>query len=85
MSLYLPVPATVTTKDRIVTRDWQLFFQKLIDSATVAGSTFTLLTADPASPTNDTWWVVRSGSSPTTVSVKARIGGVTYTVASMEF
>lgn len=47
--------------------------------------TFIVLTADPVSPSDDTWWVVREGVNPTTVSVKARIGGVTYIVAQMEF
>ena len=44
----------------------------------------TLLTADPGAPTNDTWWVVRTGASPTmTVALKARIAGATYTIASI--
>lgn len=48
------------------------------------GSSNTLLTSDPVSPTDDTWWVVREGTSPTmTVSLKARIAGATYTVASV--
>jgi hypothetical protein len=43
-----------------------------------------LLTADPGSPADDTWWGVRTGSSPTqVVAIKARIGGVTVTVASI--
>lgn len=43
-----------------------------------------LLTADPASPVNDTWWVVRSGTSPTmTVALKARIAGTTQTIAAI--
>jgi hypothetical protein len=48
-------------------------------------SVLEVLTADPGAPANDTWWMVRTGSSPTTVSLKARIGGVTYVVAAMEF
>ena len=51
----------------------------------LAGVPFTLLTADPASPTNGTWWAVYTGSAPTTVAIKARLGGVTYVIASMEF
>lgn len=50
-----------------------------------AGGLFMLLTADPAAPSDDTFWMVREGSAPTTVSLKARIGGVTYVVASMDF
>lgn len=43
-----------------------------------------LLTADPASPANDDWWMVRTGASPTmTAAVKVRIAGVTYTVAAI--
>lgn len=49
-----------------------------------AGPPFLLLTADPISPVDDTWWVVRTGTSPTmTVSIKARIAGVTSTIASI--
>jgi hypothetical protein len=52
--------------------------------AGLIGGALPLLTADPASPVNDTWWAVRTGSSPTqTVSIKVRIGGVTSTVASI--
>lgn len=47
-------------------------------------STLQLLTADPGAPANDTWWAVRVGTSPTQdVSVKARIGGVTTTIAEV--
>lgn len=43
-----------------------------------------LLTADPGSPADDTWWVVRTGTTPTmTVALKARIAGVTYTITSI--
>ncbi len=42
-----------------------------------------LLTADPASPGDDTWWVVRDNASPETAALKVRIGGVTYTIASI--
>jgi len=43
-----------------------------------------LLTADPGSPANDTWWVVRTGTSPTmTVALKVRISGATYTIAGI--
>jgi hypothetical protein len=49
-----------------------------------SSSLLTLLTADPASPTDDTCWVVREGTSPTqTVSLKARIGGTTVTIAAI--
>ncbi len=55
--------------------------------AGAAGSTtppFELLTADPGAPSDDTWWAVRTGTSPTmTVAIKARLGGVTYTIASI--
>lgn len=43
-----------------------------------------LLTADPGSPADDTWWLVRTGTTPTmTVAVRARIAGTTYTIASI--
>lgn len=44
-------------------------------------SVFTVLTADPVNPPDDAWWVVRQGLS---ISVKTRIGGVTYTLALIE-
>lgn len=44
-----------------------------------------VLTADPSSPPNDTWWVVRETASPTTIlSLRARVNGVTQTIAQME-
>ncbi len=65
-------------------------FRVLDSTGAVAGSGsssssgLTLLTADPTSPSDDTWWAVRTGVSPTeTVAVKARIGGATYTIASI--
>ncbi len=43
-----------------------------------------LLTADPGSPANDTWWAVRTGTTPTmSVAFKVRIAGVTYDVATI--
>lgn len=53
--------------------------------ATGAGvSTLVLLTADPGAPADDTWWAVREGASPNMiVSIKARIAGVTVTIASV--
>lgn len=48
------------------------------------GASSSVLTADPASPDDDTWWVVREGASPDmTVSLKARIDGETVTIASI--
>jgi hypothetical protein len=60
----------------------------MVDRTLNAASTapaFVVLTADPGAPADDTWWVVREGAGPTTVSVKARIGGVTQIIAQMEF
>ena len=48
-----------------------------------ASPPFTLLTSDPGSPTDDTWWMVRENTSPMTVSLKARINGVTETIVSL--
>lgn len=42
-----------------------------------------VLTADPASPDDDTWWVVRDGGTPQSVALKVRISGVTYAVAEI--
>lgn len=47
------------------------------------GSVNALRTSDPVSPSNDTWWVVRDGASPESVAIKARIGGVTFTIAEI--
>ena len=52
--------------------------------SSLTGSSVALLTADPASPADDSVWIVRTGSSPTmTVALKARIAGTTYTIASI--
>jgi hypothetical protein len=43
-----------------------------------------VLSADPGSPADGTWWVVGSGTSPTrTIALRVREGGVTYTLASI--
>lgn len=44
---------------------------------------FTVLTADPSSPVNDTWWVVKTGSAPTNVALRVRVAGVTYDIAGL--
>lgn len=49
----------------------------------VEGATVGILTADPGSPADDTWWVVRDGGSPQAVAIKVRIGGTTYTLAEI--
>lgn len=41
-------------------------------------SVATLLTADPGSPADDTWWIKRTGAGPYTISLNVRISGVTY-------
>jgi hypothetical protein len=48
-----------------------------------APSGFVLLTAPPSSPADDTWWVERSGTSPTIIQVMARFSGTTYRVAAI--
>lgn len=45
---------------------------------------FALLTADPGSPADDTFWVRRTGSSPAMqVELRVRISGVTYSLAGI--
>lgn len=52
--------------------------------ASILAGGMPMLTADPASPANDTWWAVRTGTTPTmTVAVKFRYAGATYTIASV--
>lgn len=51
--------------------------------AIVGGSSLRVLTADPGSPVDDTWWIVRDGASPQGVALKARIGGVTFTIIEL--
>lgn len=41
------------------------------------------LSADPASPVNGTWWLVDDGGSPSSIALRVRKGGVTYTVAEI--
>ena len=42
--------------------------------------TFPLLTADPGSPANDTWWLKRTGSGPYEISLNVRIAGTTHSI-----
>lgn len=42
-----------------------------------AGSELTLLTADPGAPSDDTWWLKRSASSPYDIVLSVRISGAT--------
>jgi hypothetical protein len=50
-------------------------------AGTVAG--MQLLTTDPIPAVDDTVWAVREGTSPSmTVAIRARIAGVTVTIAS---
>ena len=49
-----------------------------------AAATFVVLTADPLAPDDLTYWVVKEGSIPDMyLSLKARIGGVTYNIARL--
>lgn len=41
------------------------------------------LAADPVSPVNNTWWLVDDGASPSSVALRFRKGGVTYTLAEV--
>lgn len=48
-----------------------------------AVSVLMVLASDP-SPTDDTWWMVKEGISPAQmITLKVRIGGTTYPVASV--
>lgn len=42
-----------------------------------------VLTADPSSPINNTFWVVRDGASPEAVALKVRLNGTTYTLTEI--
>lgn len=59
-------------------------FQDTQDAINRMTLTGTLLTRDPVNPQNDTFWVVREGTSPNmSVSLKGRIAGITYTIAGI--
>ncbi len=52
-----------------------------VAAGSVAG--MQLLTSDPVPAVDDTVWAVREGTSPSmTVAIRARISGVTVTIAS---
>ena len=41
-------------------------------------------TSDPALPTDDSWWIVRSGTTPgASVQLKVRIAGTSYVLAEI--
>ncbi len=42
-----------------------------------------ILTSDPSSPSDDTWWVVRDSASPQSVAMRVRVAGVTYTLSEI--
>jgi hypothetical protein len=42
-----------------------------------------LLSSDPPAPDDGTWWGVIEGTSPTQVSIKARVNGATVVVAAI--
>lgn len=49
-----------------------------------ASGIFGILNTDPSPATNDTFWVVKEGISPAQmITLKVRIGGTTYPVASV--
>ena len=49
-----------------------------------AGEGLAIMTADPTNPSDDTWWIVRTGTSPTLdVDIRVRIAGTTYTLAGI--
>lgn len=49
-----------------------------------AAATFTVLTNDPLAPDDDTYWVVRQGTSPNqTLALRARVNGVTHQIAGI--
>lgn len=63
-------------RDGKVTRPWFAFLRAITPGV--------LLTADPASPADDSWWVSRIGTSPAmVVALKVRIDGTTTTVATV--
>lgn len=51
----------------------------------IAGAgVLSILTADPGSPANDTFWMVRTGTTAgSEIRLRARVGGVTFTVAAV--
>jgi hypothetical protein len=49
----------------------------------LTGTGGTVLAADPSSPSDNTWWVVTEAGPPVTASVRIRLSGVTYTLASV--
>lgn len=50
-----------------------------------AASDGLMLTSDPASPANDTWWFFRDGGTPENLSLRVRRSGVTYDVPLFTF
>lgn len=57
---------------------------KLVDEGgnvtTIGGQ---VLSADPASPTDGTFWVTDDGGSPAAIKLRFRKGGVSYTLAEV--
>ncbi len=75
-----PTPAYIWHQDDNILYGWDgAAWQQL------SGGSIPLLTADPGSPANDTWWAVRTAGAPNTVTIKARIAGSTVVIASADY
>lgn len=74
-------PRTIVVGDRIFAGPTDKTFQDIEDAIEAAFAS--VLTADPSTPSDDTWWMVRTGlPAAMTVALKVRINGVNYTVTS---
>lgn len=88
MGLYIPEPATVTTKGSgLMSRPWVLFFQQLAAGVgTAPGVLSNPSLSTPAGIVDGDFWVEASGTSPTrTISLMVRDGGTTHAVAQLTY
>lgn len=59
-------------------------YQTLLPLVGLAMGVFAVVSADPSPATNDTFWVVKEGISPAQmITLKVRIAGTTYPIASV--
>lgn len=92
LSLHSPeqVPLAIQQQfDQLISQlqAWARHIESTISSSTTVDTSsgvFTTLSADPASPADNTWWVVKDTiSSPNRLVLRARDSGTTYDVAAI--
>jgi hypothetical protein len=80
----VPVNAIIPITDEGYKQYQNLGGQWVQYSPAAVVTSLQILTADPSSPSDDTWWVVRTGTSPgDALEIRGQVAGTIYTIASV--